>query len=401
MLNGLRFVPDEGEAIRLLASGAVGIFNAAHALFWGMLFGGAGLGALGGLFAGRGKELILPDNWMSGLRSLLQPVLVSSAMASLLGAFLLPVVESSGLEQLNRLGLDTTAGYAFSLHAAVLVCLATPALFYLAVLVGQLRFLSQAIPISSPGRLINLHWDVFYLVIIAGVVGLADVYLALRYWKEMQFTSSNVPPGQIFSVYLILGLGLVSLVIAFIFAGQLDRLRLKLAETLQQAPSFIEYAGLVGVPAALIMAFLVIIMDGQGFLALAILLAEVVLLGIGLYLRRKRKQSRINSSRSSREQAAWLSSNWAAYAFGFLVPALAMMGSGLGILLLPVRMTQYLDIGRLPDLALPPLNVTELIQNLFFYTGAAFIGLLIIAMVQTGLTLLALSISAMRARKGL
>ena len=366
MLNGLKFVPDEGEAIRLLANGAVGIFNSAHALFWGMLLGGTGLGALGGLIAGRGKELIQPDYWKSGLRSLLQPVLVSSALASLLGAFLLPIVELSGLEQLNRFSSDATSGDAFSLHAAMLICLVTPAVFYLAVLVAQLRFLSQTIPISSPGRLISLHWDAFYLVVIAGMVGLTDVYLALRYWKEMQMNSPNVPPGQIFSVYLIVSLGLASLVMAFIFAGQLDRLRLKLAETLQPAPSMIEYVSLVGVPAALILAFLVIIMDGEGFLALGIVLAEAVLLGFSLYLRRKRKQIRSRSPRSPREQAAWLSGNWAAYAFGFLVPALGMMASGLGILLLPVRMTQYLDIGRLPNLALPPLNMVELIQNLYF-----------------------------------
>ena len=41
----------------------------------------------------------------------------------------------------------------------------------------------------------------------------------------------------------------------------------------------------------MILAFLVIIMDGQGFLALGIMLAEAVLLGYGMIFRRRRKQS--------------------------------------------------------------------------------------------------------------
>ena len=94
-----------------------------------------------------------------------------------------------------------------------------------------------------------------------------------------------------------------------------------------------------------------------------------------------------------------MSGNWAAYAWGFL-PGIGDGGLRVGHLAASCRMVQYLDMGRLPDLP-PPLSMVGLIQQLFYYSAAAFIGLLLIALVQTGLTLLALSLSAMRARKGL
>ena len=305
------------------------------------------------------------------------------------------------MDALGRFGLDKLPANSIPVHAAVLVCLATPALFYLGALVIHRRLLVDAIPLAPPNRLIDLHWEAFWMAVIAGTVGLAALYLGVRYWSDVRMSSPALLLGQVYSIYLILGLGLISLGASLLFAGQLDRLRLKLAETLQPAPSMVEYAGLIGLPVSLILAFLVIIMDGRGWLALRIMLAEALLLGYGVILRRKRKQHQKALNQSSREQAAWRSGNWAAYAWGFLIPALAMAASGAGILLLPARLAQYLDIGRLPDYSLPHLDNLGLIQGLFFYTGAAFIGILIIAMVQSGLTLLAQSITAMRTRKGL
>ncbi len=399
--NGLMFVPDESAALRIIQQAATGIFTVSHGLYWMMMLVGAGFGALGGFVAARGRPLRLPVNWQPGLQFLLLPFLVSSALASLAGVFLLPAMETGLLNALQRSHPNDLAGGIGAIRLSAAVCLFTLAAFYLGGLALRHSYAQKALPGASPARLVDLHWDSFWMATGSGVWAAAAVYISLQYLAGGAAGTVDGAAKSVFAPSLGLVMGGLSLVMSLLFARLCIAARDRLVQSLLPTPALVEYAGLVGVPVALIGAFLLIILGGNGWLALGVLVIETGLLVYGVILRRRRKANRAMTGRAIREQAGWLRGSWAAYAGGFVAPVLAMLASGLGILLLPARMAQYLDIGRLPYLALPPLTLREVIEQLFFYEGAAFLGLLLLALMQTGLTLLALSMAGLRGRKGL
>ncbi len=398
--KGLVFIPDEAESIRLIVSGVGNTFLWVNGLYWALLACGIGLGALGGLISERSAARSASHDWRQTADLLATPLAVSSGFALLLGIFLLPVLENATLGLILRHAADRFEQIKRLIQFSVVSGLATPAIYFFAVHIFRINFLRSELRTSGVEDTLGLHWRTFWAMATSACVALISLVLFGLYRAEFAHSPGSIPPGQSASLAAAVMVGLASLLICLVYLNLAMDSRKKLVEFRREPPPLAHYIALLGAPVSLILAFVAIFSEGLGWLALAVVLSEALLLGYLVARRQPGLKFPASTQQQRRHLSARLRGAWLGMAYAFIAPVLAMGGAGLTILLITARMVPFFDSGRLPYPDLPALTILQLVEDIYLAQGGVYLGLLILGMVLTGLIIVGLALAGLGRRRG-
>lgn len=378
-------VQPEAEAVRIIETALFGIFLATNLQFWVMLLAGIGLGALGGLLAGRGRLALEGETIDRFSFLILTPMLVSSSLAVSFQLFLMPVIEGSYLYMLYQ---GATAAVPTRLvQSAILSSILLPIFLYLLVIwirQAQLKHrLQQGIHLNSAA------WEAFFLFAWSGLSALLSLlWLIQMYWVPGPNQMIPAPP-----VATTIGWGYTFLNVAICLwmVRLLAQIRWKMDLAGLKPPSMVLYIALIFGPLVAVLGFTSLFIDGLCYWALVMLCIETVLL---LYLRNRQAGSTPQSNRQAKQDAQELAADtgaaWLGMVYGLILPALPMGSAGAGIIRIVLQMVPYLVHGVTTD-QVPPGTI---LADTYLWHWGGFFGLLLLAGMIVGVVLLGISIRA-------
>lgn len=378
-------VQPEAEAARILATAFFGIFLATNLQFWVMLLAGTGLGALGGLLAGRGRLALAEERVDRFSFLILTPMLVSSGLAVLFQLLLMPVIEGSYLYTFSQ---GATAAVPVRLvQSAVLSSLLLPIIFYLlAVWIRGARLrrrLEQGIRLSSAA------WEAFFLCAWSGLsAALSLLWLVQISWVPGPTQIIPAPP-----VAAIVGWGftLLNAAICAWTARLLAQTRRKMEAAGLKPPSAVLYTVLIVGPLAPALGLAALFIYGMRYWTLVILGVETILL---LYLRYRQAGPTPQANRQAKQEAQELAADtgaaWLGMVYGLILPLLPMGSAGAGIIRIVLPMVPSLVHGAADGQVTPG----SILADAYLWHWGGFFGLLLLAGMVVGVVLLGVAIRA-------
>jgi signal transduction histidine kinase len=396
---GLGPVADESLSNALIAGGVARIFLWASACYWLALVSGALLGTLGG-WLGRRRN---PQGALCAPARLLDlltlPVLLGGGLATLWGAFLLPVSEAGMLDVSSMGQTNAWPGLAGLVRVAVVACQATPVFFYLAAQVYSTRRLEREATGAMSGMLHVIQWRAFWLATGSAVMALATGGIGVAELSQFGYSAWwQFDNAALLFVFLI---ALVSLAFTFLDLRWLARVRGRMTAVQRKPTSWAVFAAIVGLPVVAGWGLWSLVSWSGGLLTLFLVVAEMFLLVYLAAAQPWRAGVSLEGLRYSRERLALLRGSWLLYAEAVLAPTLAMGASGLAVLAIVVRLAPIFDSGRLSQYTLGDLTMGRLVDQFASVGGVSFAAVWATALVFALVSLLVLRLSLPRVRRRL
>lgn len=374
----------EAEAVRIIETALFGIFLATNLQFWVMLLAGIGLGALGGLLAGRGRLALTGETIDRFSFLILTPMLVSSGLAVSFQLLLMPVIEGSYLYMLYQ---GATAAVPTRLvQSAILSSILLPIIFYLlAIWIRQAQLkqrLQQHIHLNSAA------WESFFLFAWSGLSALLSLLWLIHYWVPGPAQIIPAPP-----VATTIGWGYTFLNVAICLwmVRLLAQIRWKMDLAGLKPPFVVLYIALIFGPLVPVLGFASLFIDGLRYWALVMLCIETVLL---LYLRYRQvgptPQANQQAKQEAQELAADTGAAWLGIVYGLILPVLPMGSAGAGIIRIVLQMVPYL----MPGVTTDQVPSGTILADTYLWHWGGFFGLLLLAGMIVGVVLLGISIRA-------